>query len=258
MMNIISLKDQSHQPTQISILAVLITTLKLSMNSTTCFALQKTHIMKYLLRIIKTSPSEIKLEPNTKYTPERILRVTKSIALLIISNVITLREYSKVDQDYIDFATDVLRNIEEYSQGEEVIISNNLLYSALILFYNLIESSRSIKYIKLLSEVLSDYILGLPHKQIIDILLELITLFTRFQDSCYLVLTNHKLIQFVFDKLVFKDPETLELCTLALSRISAELLNTEGKDNKSPELNEKIIKEFSQGGQKSDQPLVIK
>ena len=67
------------------------------------------------------------------------------------------------------------------------------------------------------------------HKQIIDIILELITLFTRYQDSCSYVLANEKLIKFVFDKIISKDSETLELCTLALSRISAELLNSETK-----------------------------
>jgi hypothetical protein len=149
MMDIISLKGDS-KPTQISILAVLITILKLSMEAATCYALQKTHIMKYLLRIIKMKKEDIKLEANSKYTPNRIMRVTKSIALLIVSNIITLREYSNVDQAYIDFAKEVLVNIEEYSKEEEIIIANNLLYSALILFYNLIESNKSIKYVQLL------------------------------------------------------------------------------------------------------------
>ena len=66
------------------------------------------------------------------------------------------------------------------------------------------------------------------------------------------------MIQFVFDKLTSKDPETLELCTLALSRISAELLN---KDDKSEEEREKydfIVKQFSHGGQSLDVPLIIK
>ena len=190
-------------------------------------------IMKYLLRIIKMTTDDIRLEPNSNYEPERIMRVTKSIALLIVSNIITLRECSTIDQAYIDFATDVMENIEEYSKGEEIIISNNLLYAALILFYNLIESNKTVKYVEVLCNIVHRYILKSSHKQIIDIILELITLFTRYQDSCFYVLTNENLIQFVFDKLTSKDPETLELCTLALSRISAELLNMSERASKS-------------------------
>ena len=80
------------------------------------------------------------IEPNSKYEPERIMRVTKSITLLIVSNIITLREQSEIDQAYIDFVIDILVNIRKYSREEEVIRANNLLYSSLILFYNLIES----------------------------------------------------------------------------------------------------------------------
>jgi hypothetical protein len=231
MMDIISLKENI-KPTQISILAVLITLLKLSMNAETCYALQKFKIMKYLLKIIKMSKADIRLEPNSKYEPERIMRVTKSIALLIVSNIITLRDVPSIDQAYIDFATDILTNIKEYSANEEIIIANNLLYSALILFYNLIESKKSVEFVKVLSELLKN-ILDTTHKQIIDITLELITLFTRYQDSCFYVLTNKDLIRFWFDKLTSKDPETLELCTLALSRISAELLNWSERISKS-------------------------
>ena len=43
------------------------------------------------------------------------------------------------------------------------------------------------------------------------------------------MLTNEKLIKFVFDKMVLKDLEILELCTLALSGIFAELHNSEMK-----------------------------
>lgn len=128
------------------------------------------------------SKSDIRLEPNSKYEPERIMRVTKSIALLIVSNIITLREFPSIDQAYIDFATDILTNIKEYSENEEIIIANNLLYSALILFYNLIESNKSVEFVKILSELLKN-ILDTTHKQIIDIMLELVTLFTRYQDS---------------------------------------------------------------------------
>ena len=284
MMQIISLRGNS-QPTQISILAVLITLLKLSMNVNTGnrtqnsnqitnsrdqmlspdiaseniqFPLKFLNDKIYLLRIIQMEKDDIKLEPNSKYGPERIMRVTKSIALLIVSNLIALREHTEIHQAYIDFAIDVLKNIEEYSKEEEIIISNNLLYSSLVLFYNLIESMKSTKYVELLCSVLNNYILNSNHKQIIDILLELITLFTRYQDSCYFVLTNPRLIQFVFDKLTSKDPETLELCTLALSRISAELLNIESKQQTNPEEYEEIIKNFAQGGQSSRSQLVIK
>lgn len=204
---------------------------------------------------------DIKVEAHSKFDPERIMRVTKSIVLLIVSNMITLRDYQDKSPDfevdslklysskrssindashrsgqnkssnefncYIDFATDIIENIKEYSKDEEVIISNNLLYSSLILFYNLIENSKSTKLVEHLCSILNDYILESTHKQIVDIILELITLFTRYQDSCSFVLLNEKLIQFVFDKMTSKDPETLELCTLALSRISAELQNIE-------------------------------
>jgi hypothetical protein len=66
------------------------------------------------------------------------------------------------------------------------------------------------------------------------------------------------LIHFVFKNLTSKDPETLELCTLALSRISAELLNNETKEGIDKEKHEEIVKEFSQGGQNLDRQLIIK
>lgn len=261
--------------------------------------------MKYLLKIIRMTDKDVKLLENNKFEPERMIRVTKSIVLLIVSNMITLRDstdksfdfnteiakinasiLNKVETNsdvsvsnagntnftaYIDFATDIIMNIKKYSKDEELIIANNLLYSSLILFYNLIESSKSTKLVELLWSILNDYILESTHKQIIDIILELITLFTRYQDSCSYVLTNEKLMLFVFDKLTSKDPETLELWTLALSRISAELQNLEAnkkiedsllKDNSKSENEEnsvlkldlfiKHIKQFSKFAQICD------
>ena len=59
--------------------------------------------------------------------------------------------------------------------------------------------------------------------QIINVVLELITLFTRSKDTSDYIFQKQLILNYVFEKLKCENQETLRLAALALSRLAARL-----------------------------------
>ena len=59
--------------------------------------------------------------------------------------------------------------------------------------------------------------------QIINVVLELITLFTRAKDTSDYIFQKQLILNYVFEKLKCENQETLRLAALALSRLAARL-----------------------------------
>ena len=214
MIKIINFNRQK-DPTNVSVLAILITLLNLSTHDQISVGLQNLHFMEYLEKII-----ELERFPFNKEIPIPI--VNKAIALLAVSNMFTLSQEVDVSEKTKEFALHVLQNWKEIDA--EAIIKNNLVYAALILFYNIILKEHNLDLIKKLGSILHQHILCYEQKQIVDVVLELITLFTRnVGDSCNYVLETEELLQYTFQKLKSDNCETLELACLAMSRLAASL-----------------------------------
>lgn len=109
-------------------------------------------------------------------------------------------------------------------EGEHIEVVKNLVYSSLILFYNLIlKKVGTTETINQLINIITDHILDFDDNQIINVVLELITLFTRQKETSDYIFHKQKILNYVFDKLKQKNEETLRLATLALSRLAARL-----------------------------------
>lgn len=170
--------DKKNSPTDVSLLAILIAVLNLSSLKQIVRGIENMHFMNSLQDIICNDP---------------LPYVNKSIALLAISNVYTLSKDDPSQKKRLPpidetkkFAFRVLREWRAIQEGdgengENVEVVKNLVYSSLILFYNLIlkapGSSKAIS--EELLELLTSNILDFEDGQIINVVLELVTLFTR-------------------------------------------------------------------------------
>ena len=69
-------------------------------------------------------------------------------------------------------------------EGESIEVVKNLVYASLILFYNLIlKKVGSASTINQLINIITDRVLAFDDDQIINVVLELITLFTRKKET---------------------------------------------------------------------------
>jgi hypothetical protein len=114
--------------------------------------------------------------------------VNKSISLLAISNIQTVskRVTTQIDAQTKDFAFSVLLNWKKIRDEEKECIEvvKNLVYASLILFYNLIlKKIGTTETINQLIDVITTHILEFEDNQIINVVLELITLFTRKKET---------------------------------------------------------------------------
>ena len=140
-----------------------------------------------------------------------------------------------------DFAFSVLLNWEKIhlENGERLEVVKNLVYASLILFYNLIlKKVGTPETINQLINVISDHILKFDDCQIINVVLELITLFTRKKETSDFIFQKQQILNYIFEKLKSDNSETLRLAALALSRLAARL------DDNNSELFIKNLKEF--------------
>lgn len=125
--------------------------------------------------------------------------------------------------------------------GESIEVVKNLVYASLILFYNLIlKKVGTPETINQLINVITDHILVFDDNQIINVVLELITLFTRKKETSDYIFQKQLILNYVFDKLKQKNQETLRLAALALSRLAARL------DESNSDLFIKNLKEFKE------------
>ena len=68
---------------------------------------------------------DVKLLQNNKFEPERMIRVTKSIVLLIVSNMITLRDATDKVYDFITEITKINTSImNKQNSSSELAVSN--------------------------------------------------------------------------------------------------------------------------------------
>mmetsp|Transcript_20951 Transcript_20951/g.32461 ORF Transcript_20951/g.32461 Transcript_20951/m.32461 type:complete len:161 (+) Transcript_20951:4242-4724(+) len=142
-----------------------------------------------------------------------------------------------------NFAISVLTNWEKLlnEDGESIEVVKNLIYASLILFYNLIlKKIGEPETINALINSITDHILVFEDNQIINVILELITLFTRNKDTSNYIFSKQLILNYVFDKLKSKNQETLRLAALALSRLAARL------DEHNSDLFIKNLKEFKE------------
>jgi len=185
--------DRSEMPTEASLLSVLIGVLNLSSIKEIVVGISKMKFQDSLESIVLNNA---------------LPKVNKSIALLAISNIYTLSKDPQINNETKEFAFYVLqywKTIQQEEKEEEEIVTN-LVYSALILFYNIVlkrpEQSDTIK--KVLS-IITDHILVFNDPQIVNVVLEIITLFTRhhqvknanglkFIDTSSLLLKNKDVI----------------------------------------------------------------
>ena len=108
--------------------------------------------------------------------------------------------------------------------GERIEVVKNLVYGSLILFYNLIlKKVGTPETINQLINVITDHILKFEDNQIINVVLELITLFTRKKETSDYIFKKQQILNYVFQKLNSSNQETLRLASLALSRLAARL-----------------------------------
>jgi hypothetical protein len=119
---------------------------------------------------------------------DKLPYVNKSISLLAISNIQTVskRVTTQIDAQTKDFAFSVLLNWKKIRDEEKECIEvvKNLVYASLILFYNLIlKKIGTTETINQLIDVITTHILEFEDNQIINVVLELITLFTRKKET---------------------------------------------------------------------------
>ena len=167
------LRDQNNdQVARVSQLAALIVVLNLTSMNDIIVGMENMKFMQTLQDIIKD---------------ENLPNVNKSIALLAISNIQTVSKkvMTQISAQTKDFAFYVLLNWEKIREdGESIEVVKNLVYASLILFYNLIlKKVGTPETINQLINVITDHILVFDDNQIINVVLELITLFTRKKET---------------------------------------------------------------------------
>lgn len=154
-------------------MAALIVVLNLTSMNDIVLGLENMKFMQTLQEIIKD---------------ERLPNVNKSIALLAISNIQTVgkRVMTQINPETKDFAFRVLlywRKILD-EEGESIEVVKNLVYASLILFYNLIlKKVGSASTINHLINNITEKVLDFEDDQIINVVLELVTLFTRKKET---------------------------------------------------------------------------
>ena len=225
--------ENSDQVARVSQLASLIVVLNLTSMKDIVTGMENMKFMQTLQDIIKD---------------DKLPYVNKSISLLAISNIQTVskRQTSLISSQTKDFAFSVLLNWRKIlnEEGECMEVVKNLVYASLILFYNLIlQKIGSADTINQLIDVICDHILEFQDDQIINVVLELVTLFTRKKETSDYIFQKQEILKYVFDQLKQTNQETLRLSSLALSRLAARL-----DDNNSVLFikNLKEIKEFNQ------------
>lgn len=165
-------EQNSDQVARVSQLAALIVVLNLTSMNDIIVGMENMKFMQTLQDIIKD---------------DNLPNVNKSISLLAISNIHTVSKkvMTQISPQTKDFAFYVLLNWEKIQEeGESIEVVKNLVYASLILFYNLIlKKVGTPETINELINVITDHILGFTDNQIINVVLELITLFTRKKET---------------------------------------------------------------------------
>lgn len=205
---ILRFKSRSTQ-TEVSLLAILITILNLS-------------AIKEVVKGIETmdfrSSLDLIIQNEAKPLEQR------SIALMAISNIFTQSKECRVSEPTEEFAFHVLKNWkdmrDEYNQNEEVV--KNLVYASLILFYNMLlqnftktgpkhEGSmlqHQKNRMKDLIECLDTHIMEeFTDHTIVNVVLHLITLFTKSAETATILFNNEKILKYIFGHL--RKPEEL-------------------------------------------------
>jgi len=208
------LRDSTNdQVARVSQLASLIVVLNLTSMNDIVVGMENMKFMQTLQDIIKD---------------EKLPYVNKSIALLAISNIqiVSKKTTSQISAQTKDFAFSVLLNWKQIRDEDKECIEvvKNLVYASLILFYNLIlKKIGSTETINQLINVITEHILEFEDFQIINVVLELVTLFTRKKETSDYIFSKKQILDYVFDKLKSTNQETLRLSSLALSRLAARL-----------------------------------
>jgi len=104
----------------------------------------------------------------------------------------------------------------------------NLVYSSLILFYNIILRKPQKEIIqKLVNLITSNIMDRFTDIQIVNVILEITILFTKDKETSNLLFLQPKILAFVFNKLnrvsMETNSETMKLASLALSRLASRL-----------------------------------
>jgi len=207
-----------HLHTEVSLLAILIAVLNLSAMGDIVSGIENMQFLNSLQEIIKN---------------QALPYVNKSIGLLAISNIYTLSKKVDISMETQEFAFRILRSWktiqEEDKENAEVIM--NLVYASLILFYNILlrKPQRDIvtKLITYLTENIMDFF---TDSQIVNVILELITLFTKDKETSAMLFKEKKILSYVFSRLTKQkksaeagnsNMETVKLAALALSRLAS-------------------------------------
>lgn len=234
---ILRFKSRSTQ-TEVSLLAILITILNLSAIHDVVQGIENMNFLDSLEFILQNEAKPLE---------------QRSIALMAISNIFTQSKDVEIKEDSREFA---FRILEEWKhmrdnegQNEEVI--KNLVYASLTLFYNLLlkdftkgdfnVKNQNRNIMKKLILCLNDHIMDdFDEHMIVNVVLHLITLFTKNEETAQILFGNSKILEYIFNKLsttgnVLNDyqlkqgvrqslhvRETIRLATLALSRLSSK------------------------------------
>ena len=180
---------------------------------------------------------------------------------MAISNIYTQSRNVNIVDSTKEFAFTILESwkqfIEVEKQNPEVI--KNSVYASLILFYNLLlqtfanrtQGREQKEIMTKLIGYLSDHIMDeFSDHMIINVVLHLITLFTKNGETARMIFSNKKILQYIFNRLKASDAlksfawkegvipqkhqETIRLAALALSRLSAKF---------DEEINKEVFKE---------------
>ena len=114
-------RETEEAPSEACLLAILIAVLNLSSLKEIIRGVERLRFMPSLQDIVR--------DPEIPY-------VNKSIALLAISNIYTLSEKAEICESTKQLAFDILTRQKEMEENPEVV--KNLVYSSLILFYNIV------------------------------------------------------------------------------------------------------------------------
>lgn len=161
--------------TEVSLLAILIAVLNLSAMGDIVNGIEHMQFLQSLQEIIKN---------------QALPYVNKSIGLLAISNIYTLSKKVDISEDTQDFAFHILRDWHyiqnEERESPEVVM--NLVYSSLILFYNVILRRPQKDIIQKLIYLLTTSIMeNFTDIQIVNVILEIIVLFTKDKETSTLL-----------------------------------------------------------------------
>lgn len=126
---------------------------------------------------------------------------------MAISNIYTLSKKAiTINEETKEFAFRVLKTWRQIKdqEKENIEVVKNLVYGSLILFYNLIlqkQSKDMTDMISKLSNNLTEHIMSFDDTQIINVVLELITLFTKEEETSALMFEKKTILNYAFEKL---------------------------------------------------------